>query len=87
MLNKFTARTGIPVIETSAKSSENVEKGFLMLTSKLIQKRVEEGDSYEQDGSDQFFNPGYEEPSFGVKAGLKINKIKQKIENIDWCNN
>ncbi|CAI2379847.1 unnamed protein product [Moneuplotes crassus] len=86
-VKNFTARTGIPVVETSAKSAENVEKGFLKLTSKLIEKRMEEGDSYEQDATDQFFNPAYErKQGFAEATSLRVNQIKEKIENIDCCN-
>ena len=35
----FSKKTGLKVIKCSAKSAANVEKGFLSLTSKLIEKR------------------------------------------------
>ena len=82
-VKNFTDKTGIHVIETSAKSAENVEKGFLLLTSKLIDKRIKEGDSYEQDSAEQFFNPGYDNSTLGGFTGLKIAQIKDKLDNID----
>ena len=66
-LEKFTKETGIPVIETSAKNSSNVEKGFVSLTSKLIEKKMDEGDEGENNEkgqvtrlNDKFFNPEFE---------------------------
>lgn len=38
-IDAFTKKTGLKVIKCSAKSAANVEKGFLSLTSKLIEKR------------------------------------------------
>ena len=37
-IKEFTAKTGIQIIKCSAKSASNVEKGFIQLTSKLIEK-------------------------------------------------
>lgn len=83
-IQNFTERTGIEVIETSAKSAENVEKGFLMLTSKLIEKRQNEGDSYENNASEQFFNPTYGSQTLGERSNAfgsytKLNNLKS------WC--
>eukprot|EP00345_Euplotes_harpa_P003759 CAMPEP_0168330238 /NCGR_PEP_ID=MMETSP0213-20121227/7599_1 /TAXON_ID=151035 /ORGANISM="Euplotes harpa, Strain FSP1.4" /LENGTH=209 /DNA_ID=CAMNT_0008333745 /DNA_START=16 /DNA_END=641 /DNA_ORIENTATION=- len=64
-IKNFKEKTGLDVIETSAKSADNVEKGFLSLTVKLIDKRLKEGDSFENDGSDQFHNPGYGNKQLG----------------------
>lgn len=57
-----------------------------MLTSKLIDKRQREGDSYDQDASEQFFNPGYDTKPTG-STGLRMSTIKAKIDEINWCNN
>ena len=80
-IQNFTERTGIEVIETSAKSAENVEKGFLILTSKLIEKRQNEGDSYENNASEQFFNPTYGSQTLGERSNAfgsytKLNNLK-----------
>ena len=81
-IKNFQAKTGIEVIETSAKSAENVEKGFLMLTSKLIDKRLREGESYEQDGSEQFFNPGYSDESLSNR-GLRVINMQKLKDNLN----
>ena len=44
-MKDFTSKTGIPIIKCSAKSSTNVEKGFVQLTSKLIEKWIAMGDN------------------------------------------
>ena len=44
-MKEFTAKTGIPIIKCSAKSASNVEKGFVQLTTKLIDKRIAMGDN------------------------------------------
>ena len=44
-IEEFTSRTGIKVIPCSAKNASNVEKGFIQLTSKLVERRIVEGDT------------------------------------------
>ena len=44
-MKEFTTKTGIPIIKCSAKSASNVEKGFVQLTTKLIEKRIAMGDN------------------------------------------
>ena len=83
-IKSFEERTGIQVIETSAKSAENVEKGFLMLTSKLIEKRIEEGDSFENDATEQFFNPSYGGQSLQNNNFRGLSNLK---DSLSWCNN
>ena len=58
-MQAFTERTGIKVIPCSAKNASNVEKGFIELTSKLVEKRIVEGDSTYNQLNAQFFDPAY----------------------------
>ena len=82
-VKNFEAKTGIQVIETSAKSSENVEKGFLWLTSKLIDKRIHEGDST----SSAFVSgPQQDAPEhFGLKM-MNLKDLKDLKDSISWWN-
>ena len=82
-IKNFQDKTGIQVIETSAKSAENVDKGFLFLTNKLIEKRQKEGDSFENDGSDQFYNPGYGGEQL---SSQRFNNGSTK-DAMNWCSN
>ena len=82
-IKSFEEKTGIQVIETSAKSAENVDKGFLFLTTKLIEKRQKDGDSFENDGSDQFYNPGYGGEQLNAQ---RFKQITLK-DGMNWCNN
>lgn len=72
-IDAFSKKSGLKVIKCSAKSAENVEKGFLSLTSKLIEKRQNEGgeaDTFNQ-LNDQFFNPAYDRPTNLRSTGFK----------------
>ena len=80
-IKNFEEKTGIHVVETSAKNSDNVDKGFVFLTTKLIEKNKDkDGDSFENDGSDQFYNPG-----FGVKhLGELRTQAASLKESLGW---
>jgi len=42
MASNYANQLGIPFLETSAKSSENVEEAFLTMTGQLVRMRLEQ---------------------------------------------
>ncbi|CAI2380711.1 unnamed protein product [Moneuplotes crassus] len=77
---EFTKKTGIPIFEASAKTAENVEKGFTSLTSKLIQKKIEEEDEEDE----EFFDPGSYSARIGSKD-LRSTGMSEKLEEYGCC--
>jgi hypothetical protein len=44
-MHEFTQRTGLSVIEVSAKSGQGVESSFIALTEALCEQNIENGSS------------------------------------------
>eukprot|EP00344_Euplotes_crassus_P000196 CAMPEP_0197008252 /NCGR_PEP_ID=MMETSP1380-20130617/44491_1 /TAXON_ID=5936 /ORGANISM="Euplotes crassus, Strain CT5" /LENGTH=166 /DNA_ID=CAMNT_0042428757 /DNA_START=158 /DNA_END=655 /DNA_ORIENTATION=+ len=76
----FTKKTGIPIFEASAKTAENVEKGFITLTKQLIVKKLEEDDEEEE----EFFDPANYNGTIGAKS-LRSAGVKETIQEYGCC--